>query len=144
MEPYDPPAIEENKKKRDRREIEQAPKGNQVIDTLTHVLMTARDDLTPVEEGRAAWARIFDLLVKYDLCVSAVTISHVPRDSKEAEAAMLGQKKDTSPVLPFGKYKGKTVMEVRSIDAGWLRWAMANVQWRDDRIPEAITKALNS
>lgn len=32
-------------------------------------------------------------------------------------------------VIVFGKYKGKTIRQVKDIDAGYLMWAFENIDW---------------
>jgi DNA polymerase-3 subunit epsilon/exodeoxyribonuclease X len=47
-------------------------------------------------------------------------------------------------MFKFGKYKGKTLQEVASSDAGYLRWMLSSMENLDDDMRYSINTALAS
>lgn len=112
----------------------------ELIVRLTHLLLTCRDDLTPEAEGRAVWNKIYDFLERHDLTISAVTIMQIPRTEAQCSAVM--EKLDTSPIIPFGKFSGRSVADVAKQDKPYLRWMLKNVQLRTMKLKQAIEEAV--
>jgi hypothetical protein len=44
--------------------------------------------------------------------------------------------------MPFGKYRGEDLEDIASVDPGYLRWALANVEFRSPALKRAIREAL--
>jgi hypothetical protein len=96
-------------------------------------MMTTRDDLTPKDEARAAWTKLWDVMEAHDLVISAVTIVPMPR-----QGGAISAPGDTTPVMPFGKYAGKTVKEIAANDRNYLKWLATEADIRSDRLKDAI------
>jgi len=116
-----------------------------MIRRLQHILMTCRDDLTDPEVARTTWNKVFDVLLRADLTISAVTIMKIPRTPVEA-AARSGKLPTSAEIttMPFGKHKDKTIEQIAGIDRPYLVWLQAKDFITSDRIKAAIREALEA